>query len=128
MTFDDSFHLKLASMLERIVDREICDTREMPAVVDVMVKHEEILSCVDGLARSRQLSEFDVAYGNWQARRRVDVAETATLPAFFYDGNLGGVGSQTLHKPSRDASLPAELAGSARDGSSDLAACSMGAF
>jgi len=82
MTFNDSFHLKLASMLERIVDREICDTQEMPAVVSVMVKHEEILSRADGLARSRQLSEFDVAYGSWQARRRVDVAETATLPAF----------------------------------------------
>jgi hypothetical protein len=69
-------------MLESVVDREICDTQEMPAVVNVMVRHEEIMSYVDGLARTTQLSEFDVAFDSWQSCRRSDMAETATMPAF----------------------------------------------
>jgi hypothetical protein len=82
MTFNDSFHQKLANMLMNIVDREIRVTQEMPAVVDVMVRHEEILSKVEGLGRPTHLSEFDVAFANWESRRRAGVATTATMPAF----------------------------------------------
>jgi hypothetical protein len=91
MMFDDSFHQKLASMLERIVDREICETQEMPAVVDVMVRHEELLSQADGLSShgldsaSREISEFDAAFAGWEALERVSVATTTTMPAFVSD-------------------------------------------
>ena len=81
MIIDDINQEKLARMLEAIALREMSRTQELPVVVDVMVKHEIILSCVEGLVRSAQLSEFELAFGSWQANRRMDVAITATLPA-----------------------------------------------
>ncbi len=86
MIFNASSSQKLGDMLERIVALEISTTQEMPAMVDLMVRHEEILSRVEGLRRpskEEELSEFDVAFGNWESGRRTGLATTSTMPIFI---------------------------------------------
>lgn len=82
MIIDDINQEKLARMLVDIVDREMSRTQELPVVVDVMVQHEVILSRVEGLERPTELSEFEVALLEWQAKTRFDMTTTATMPAF----------------------------------------------
>jgi hypothetical protein len=78
-----SFEQQLESMVLGVVDRELRETMEMPVVVDLMERHEVILSRAEGLSRPTQIGEFELAFSDWE--RQVSLRDTQTLPVFELD-------------------------------------------